>query len=635
MRTSGSRGAAQAAGAGGGYRLVALSAAGTLEFDLPLAGDFTVGRTAAAFVALDDPSVSRTHAQLRLEAGRAIIADRRSRNGTFVNGVAVPPAGRTLLPGEEVRFGAVCATLVERGRPGTPAPTVAPEVLDLRLAAEAERAVRNERPLAALCVAPLDVAEASLEAVGEVAASCLRTYDLVTERDGNRLEVLLPECTLDGALRIAQRMDAALRAARLGARIGVAAFPATAPSVESLLPSAEVARRAVAHAGVGVAHGATRVLHAAGRAVVATHPTMLQLLALVERLAQGVGPVLVMGERGAGSTTIADVLHALGPRADRPLVRLDCAATPAAQLAAELLGVAAHPQAAGPGTATTGALEFASGGTVVLQEVGRLSPELQATLLRVLQTKSCCPLGATTAAPVDVRIVATSSIDLELARSEGAFRRDLQVLLCETSLAVPPLRARRREVPVLARWFVDEALQGSGRQAPRLSPGVETALRRYAWLGNLDELRQVIEGAVAQCQGDEIQVSHLPAAVAAAWAGGDDGSGWEARGFDDTSVVTLSPMPPPMRRAAAPPPAPPAAPAPVPAPAPAAPPAAPADGLVIPADRPYDEALETAQRLLVERALARAGGAVVKAAALLGMDKRRLTRLLDRLGIEH
>ncbi|MBI5478052.1 MAG: sigma 54-interacting transcriptional regulator [Deltaproteobacteria bacterium] len=622
MRKGGSQGAERGAGSpgGGGYRLVALSAEGTLEFDLPPRGEFTVGRTPAAFVALEDASVSRTHAVLLLDVGRALIADRRCRNGTFVNGTAVPAAGRTVLPGDEVRFGAVCATLVERARPGAPAPKVAAEVLDLRLAAAAERAVRNERPLAALCVAPISVDEASLQAVAEVTASCLRTYDLVAERDGSRLEVLLPECTQDGALRIAQRMDAALRQSKLAARIGVAAFPATSPSVESLLPSADVARRAVTHAGVGVAHGATRVLHAGGRAVVATHPAMLQVFALVERLAHGVGPVLVMGERGAGTTTVADALHALGPRADRPLVHLDCAATPAAQLAAELLGVQGHGDP-GAGTATTGVLEFASGGTVVLQEIGHLSLELQATLLRVLQTKSCCRLGAATAGPVDVRLVATSSKDLALLRSEGTFRRDLQILLSETSVALLPLRARRREVPLLARWFVEEAMQESGRQAPTLSPGVETALRRYTWPGNLDELRRVVAGAVAECQGEEIQVSHLPVEIAGSWSGADDGSGWDARSFDETSVVTLTPTPTAARRAAERPVEPAAAP--------------PSDGIVMPADRPYDEALETVQRLLVERALAQADGALPKAAALLGMDKRRLTRLLDKLGVEH
>jgi two-component system, NtrC family, response regulator AtoC len=622
MRKRGTQGGGHGPGShgGGGYRLVALSAEGTLEFDLPARGEFSVGRTPAAFVALEDVSVSRTHAALTLDGGRAVIADRRSRNGTFVNGVPVSAAGRPLLPGDEVRFGTVCATLVERACPGMPAPTVAADVLDLRLAAEAERAVRNERPLAALCVAPINAEQAGLRAVAEVTASCLRTYDLVAERDESRLEILLPECTQDGALRIAQRMDSALRACKLAARIGVAAFPATAPSVESLLPSADVARRIVTHAGVGVAPGATRVLHAAGRAVVATHPAMLQVFALVERLAHGVGPVLVMGERGAGTTTVADALHALGPRADRPLVHLDCAATPAAQLAAELLGVEGHGEA-GPGTATTGVLEFASGGTVVLQEVDKLSLELQATLLRVLQTRSCCRLGATTEGPIDVRLVATTSMDLELARSEGSFRRDLQLLLSETAVAVPPLRARRREVPLLARWFVEEALQDSGRQAPTLSPGVESALRRHTWPGNLDELRRVVDEAVAQCQGEEIQVSHLPAAVAGTWSGADDGSGWEARSFAETSVVTLAPPPGAPRRASASPPEP--------------PPAPPIEGLVVPADQPYDQAIETIQRLLVERALAKAEGALPRAAALLGLEKRRLTRLLDRLGVEH
>jgi DNA-binding NtrC family response regulator len=249
----------------------------------------------------------------------------------------------------------------------------------------------------------------------------------------------------------------------------------------------------------------------------------------------------------------------------------------------------------------------------------------------VLQTKACTRLGSDEASPVDVRLVATTSQDLELLRAEGTFRRDLQLLLCDTSVAVPPLRVRRREVPLLARWFVEAAVQDSGRPAPTLSPGVETALRRHAWPGNLDELRQVVEAAVAQCRGDEIQVSHLPMEIGGAWSGSDDGSGWDAREFAETSVVTLAPTQAVPRREVAR-----AAEAAQVAPAAPAAQAAPAgDGLMVPADRSYDESLETVQRLLVERALAKADGALPKAAALLGMDKRRLTRLLDRLGVEH
>ena len=305
---------------------------------------------------------------------------------------------------------------------------------------------------------------------------------------------------------------------------------------------------------------------------------MLQVFALVECLAHGAGPVLVMGERGAGTTTVADALHALGPRADRPLVHLDCATTPAAQLAAELLGVEGLGEA-GAGTATTGVLEFAAGGTVVLQEVGHLSLELQATVLRVLQTKVLLAAsGRARPERSTLRLIATTSRDLELMSFEGTFRRDLQVPCSPRPRWRCRRCARRREVPLPRAVVRRGGGAGLGAPGPDLEPGVESALRRHAWPGNPSTAAVRRRGRRwRSARGTRIQVAHLPAEIAGAWSSADDGSGWDAREFAETSVVTLTPTATTPRPG---PPEPPHEPAPLaPSPAPLAPPPAPSDGI--------------------------------------------------------
>ncbi|HEY3356122.1 MAG TPA: sigma 54-interacting transcriptional regulator [Polyangia bacterium] len=600
---------------GGDLRLVVLGSEGTVELDLPATGECSVGRTGAAYVGLEDASVSRAHAVLRLGTAGVVVADLGSRNGTFVNAAPARADGILLKPGDVIRFGSVPAVLIERARQGRRAELLPGAAIDARLATEGERAVRHDRPLAALVIAPQEAAGPAPGEVAAVLTECLRSYDLLASRAAGRFEVLLPECTQDDALRIALRVDGELRERRLAARIGVAAFPATAPSVESLVPSAEAAMGTVAGAGVGVAHAAALVLHLGSGAVVVADPAMLQLYALLEQLADATAPVLVMGERGSGRSTIAGAVHAFGHRAGGPLLHVDCAAADDAGLAAQLLGAEGGADASQ--AATPGALERARGGTVVLREIARLPLELQAAVLGVLRTRTVCRVGGTVPRPVDVRLVVTTSGSLEAAESEGSLRADLHHLLAEFTVAVPPLRARRGEILRLARWFVQEAARETRRAPPALSPGVEATLRSYyGWPGNVAELRRVTTQAVARCEGDEIQVSHLPPEVARAWPHPDDGSGWEARSFGDTSAIAFAPPAAPLAPAAASPE--------VPDPGP----------IVIASEQPYDEAIEGLQRLLVERAMKAADGALPRAAALLQVDRRRLARMLQRLGLK-
>jgi DNA-binding NtrC family response regulator len=221
-------------------------------------------------------------------------------------------------------------------------------------------------------------------------------------------------------------------------------------------------------------------------------------------------PVLVLGETGVGKEVLATMLHALSPRASRPLVCLNCAALPEALLESELFG---HERGAYTGAVHSkpGILEAAKGGTVFLDEVAEMPPAVQAKLLRVIDRHEVLRLGTTTPRAIDVRFIAATNRDLEAEVSRGTFREDLFYRLNGAQITIPPLRKRRDEIGPLARTFVSMSCRQAGRTSePRMAPEALALLLGYAWPGNVRELRNVIERAVLLAQGDTIAPEHLP-----------------------------------------------------------------------------------------------------------------------------
>ncbi len=233
-----------------------------------------------------------------------------------------------------------------------------------------------------------------------------------------------------------------------------------------------------------------------------------RLLELAERAAASDERVLIVGESGVGKELLARRLHAASGRASGPFEVLACGAIPAELLEDELFG---HEQGAFSGATTRrlGAFERASGGTLLLDEVGELPAAAQAKILRVLEGESFLRLGGDTPIRCDTRVIATTHHDLKADVAAGKFRQDLFYRLSVVVLGIPPLRQRQADVVPLAREFLVEATRRARRPAKRLSADAEAALARRTWLGNVRELRNVVDALVLVVDEPVIGADHV------------------------------------------------------------------------------------------------------------------------------
>jgi formate hydrogenlyase transcriptional activator len=221
--------------------------------------------------------------------------------------------------------------------------------------------------------------------------------------------------------------------------------------------------------------------------------------------------VLIEGETGTGKELIARAIHAHSRRKDRPFVKLNCAAIPLGLLESELFG---HEKGAFTGAVSQkiGRFEAANGGTLFLDEIGDIPLELQAKLLRVLQEQEFERLGSTHTHRVSVRVVAATHQDLARLVAEKQFRMDLYYRLNVFPLAVPPLRRRLEDIPILVAYFAHRYAESMSKQIEKICSDDMEALVRYSWPGNIRELQNFIERAVILTNGDVLQLSALPSA---------------------------------------------------------------------------------------------------------------------------
>ena len=238
-------------------------------------------------------------------------------------------------------------------------------------------------------------------------------------------------------------------------------------------------------------------------------PAMKQVFHVMKRAARRDVPVLVRGETGAGKELVARGVHDLSPRARGPFRAINCAALPPSLLESELFG---HVKGA-----FTGALRDQPGifrstdrGTLFLDEIAEMPVDLQAKLLRVLETRSVIPVGGSQQVPVDVRIVAATHQSLRRAVERGSFRADLMYRLRVVPVFLPPLRARKGDVALLTGHFVDALNAAGERQVARVAPGALAALARYPWPGNVRELRNALEYAFVIGEGPVLTEADLP-----------------------------------------------------------------------------------------------------------------------------
>lgn len=262
---------------------------------------------------------------------------------------------------------------------------------------------------------------------------------------------------------------------------------------------------------------------------------MRRAFEIADRVAPTDSTVLILGESGTGKDLLAQEIHARSPRSAKPFVAVNCAALPETLIESELFG---YERGAFTGAAQQkkGKFELASGGTLFLDEIGDMNAVTQAKVLRALENRTIERLGGTQSIPVDVRVVSATHRNLAVQIRAGEFREDLFYRLRVVTIDLPPLRAHKVDIPVLAEAFLQMHAVRLGRSA-RLTREAITAIERYDWPGNVRELKNALERSLVLCRGPEIAVADLPEEVASGEAlsfkrnGGANGHGLGEKDF--------------------------------------------------------------------------------------------------------
>jgi formate hydrogenlyase transcriptional activator len=239
--------------------------------------------------------------------------------------------------------------------------------------------------------------------------------------------------------------------------------------------------------------------------IVGASPTLMAVLARACKVAVSDSTVLITGETGTGKELVARAIHRRSRRASGAFVAVNCAAIPRDLISSELFG---HEKGAFTGAVQRrlGRFELANGGTIFLDEVGELSSETQVALLRVLQEREFERVGGRERIRVDVRVIAATNRDLTAAVADGTFRQDLFYRLNVFPLEMPPLRARREDIPMLVEYFIGRYAQRAGKAFRRVSKRTLDCLQSYPWPGNVRELQNVIQRSVIVSETDEFTV---------------------------------------------------------------------------------------------------------------------------------
>ncbi len=460
---------------------------------LPADGTVVIGRSTAVEVMIDEPSISRRHAMLHLGA-KVMIEDLGSVNGTRVGGRRLVP-GETIevARGQVVELGSVMVIVQPRSVSSRPRRVWDHGYLEGRLEEECARA---ERTGASFALARIKLPSAAAREAVELVGRALRPTDTLATYGPDEWEILLADIAPDDARSLLDAIRAELLPKAGEVEYGMACCPRDGRTPEDLVARAGDALHGEAAKPVG--------------ALVLRDVAMEDLYRVIDRVAAGQISVLLLGETGVGKEVVGGEIHRRSPRADKPYVKLNCAALSESLLESELFG---HEKGAFTGAVATkpGLLETAEGGTVFLDEVGELPPSTQVKLLRVLEERRVLRVGGLKPRAIDVRFVSATNRNLEAEIARGTFRQDLFFRLNGISLVIPPLRERVAEVEPLARAFVTGAAKLAGRRAePKLAPETIDLLRTYSWPGNIRELRNVIERAVLLCSGPTLLPQHLP-----------------------------------------------------------------------------------------------------------------------------
>jgi DNA-binding NtrC family response regulator len=245
--------------------------------------------------------------------------------------------------------------------------------------------------------------------------------------------------------------------------------------------------------------------------VVGDSARMREIYTIIRKAAPWDASVCIEGENGTGKELVARAVHVSGPRRDHPFVTLDCSTIAEGLIESHLFG---HVKGAFTGAISSRPGVFALGhtGTVFIDEITELAPHLQARLLRVIQAGEFVPVGGSRPQRVNVRIITATNRDLRQAVAKGVFREDLYFRIAVVRIAMPPLRERRMDIPLLVAHFLRQFIESGHRRDIRgLTPRAMTALTNYSWPGNVRELKNWIEQALVLADGDLIDLEHFPA----------------------------------------------------------------------------------------------------------------------------
>jgi len=251
------------------------------------------------------------------------------------------------------------------------------------------------------------------------------------------------------------------------------------------------------------------------KSIIGNSRNVREIFETINKAAPTKASIFITGESGVGKELVADAIHELSARKDKPLVKVHCAALSSTLLESELFG---HEKGSFTGAVSQrkGRFELASGGTLFLDEIGEIDLNIQIKLLRVLQERKFERVGGEKTVEVDVRIIAATNKDLKTEIEKGAFREDLYFRLNVVNINVPPLRERKDDIPLLAVSFLKEFARENGKSIENINEKARSRLYAYDWPGNIRELRNCMESAVVMCQSNIITVDDLPAAFRSA-----------------------------------------------------------------------------------------------------------------------
>ena len=272
--------------------------------------------------------------------------------------------------------------------------------------------------------------------------------------------------------------------------------------------------------------------------IIGSSAKIQDVLRMVARLKDTRTPVLITGESGTGKELVARAIHYRGTLAKHPFVAVDCGSLVSTLIESELFG---YEKGAftGANRSKEGLFESANGGTIFLDEIGELPLEMQAKLLRVLQEKEVRPVGSSKSVKVDVRVIAATNRDLEASYRDGTFRKDLFFRLNVVTLHLPSLRERKSDIPTLILWFLDKY---APQQLYEISTEAMKCLLQYEWPGNIRELENCVERAVALGTDNVLDVNDLPPAIgefAPDTVALQDGAGLSATHLDELEKATI------------------------------------------------------------------------------------------------